>query len=124
MPEFTNAFSGQKEDRMLTHDELVRAIRFMIAAEYEEDTGKYASLTDEKLEELRELCDVMLVEADGAKHHPVKVPEKWEPVIPRCADIVISVIGLDCLGPANQSECLPYGTYLGISQEKSGSSDH
>ena len=70
----------------------------------EEDTGKYASLTDEKLEELRELCDVMLVEADGAKHHPVKVPEKWEPVIPRCADIVISVIGLDCLGqPISQS---------------------
>ena len=55
-------------------------------------------------EELRELCDVMLVEADGAKHHPVKVPEKWEPVIPRCADIVISVIGLDCLGqPISQS---------------------
>lgn len=35
MPEFTNAFSVLKEDRMLTHDELVRAIRFMIAAEYE-----------------------------------------------------------------------------------------
>ncbi len=35
MPEFTNAFSGLKEDRKLTHDELVRAIRFMIAAEYE-----------------------------------------------------------------------------------------
>ncbi len=35
MPEFTNAFSGLKEGRMLTHDELVRAIRFMIAAEYE-----------------------------------------------------------------------------------------
>ena len=35
MPEFTNAFSGLKEDRLLTHDELVRAIRFMIAAEYE-----------------------------------------------------------------------------------------
>ena len=35
MPSFTNAFSGQKEDRMLTHDELVRAIQFMIAAEYE-----------------------------------------------------------------------------------------
>ena len=35
MPEFTNAFSGLKENRKLTHDELVRAIRFMIAAEYE-----------------------------------------------------------------------------------------
>ena len=62
--------------------ELLDKERYVIAAEYEEDTGKYASLTDEKLEELRELCDVMLVEAD----------------------IVISVIGLDCLGqPISQS---------------------
>ena len=77
---------------------------YVIAAEYEEETGKYAALPDEKLEELKELCDVMLVEADGAKHHPVKVPAEWEPVIPACVDLVISVIGLDCLGqPISQS---------------------
>ena len=35
MPEFGNPFSVLKNDRLLTHDELVRAIRFMIAAEYE-----------------------------------------------------------------------------------------
>jgi rubrerythrin len=35
MPEFGNPFSGLKHDRLLTHEELVRAIRFMIAAEYE-----------------------------------------------------------------------------------------
>lgn len=35
MPEFCNPFSGMKSDRKLTQDELVRAIRFMIAAEYE-----------------------------------------------------------------------------------------
>lgn len=35
MPEFGNPFAGMKEDRKLTHDELVRAIRFMVAAEYE-----------------------------------------------------------------------------------------
>ena len=35
MPEFCNAFSGLKNDRKVTHEELVRAIRFMIAAEYE-----------------------------------------------------------------------------------------
>ena len=35
MPEFCNAFSVLKNDRKLTQDELVRAIRFMIAAEYE-----------------------------------------------------------------------------------------
>ena len=60
---------------------------YVIAAEYEEETGKYISLSEDKLDELKELCDVMLIEADGAKHHPVKVPEEWEPVIPRCADI-------------------------------------
>ncbi len=35
MPEFCNPFTVMKNDRKLTHEELVRAIRFMIAAEYE-----------------------------------------------------------------------------------------
>jgi rubrerythrin len=35
MPEFTNPFSGNAYNRKLTDMELVRAIRFQIAAEYE-----------------------------------------------------------------------------------------
>ena len=35
MPDFGTAFSGLANDRKLTHDELVRAIRFFVAAEYE-----------------------------------------------------------------------------------------
>ena len=35
MPEFCSPFSVLKSDRKLTQEELVRAIRFMIAAEYE-----------------------------------------------------------------------------------------
>jgi len=35
MPEFGNPFSGLAKDRKLTDTELVRAIRFMISAEYE-----------------------------------------------------------------------------------------
>lgn len=35
MPEFGNPFSVKKSDRKLTHNELVRSIRMMIAAEYE-----------------------------------------------------------------------------------------
>jgi rubrerythrin len=35
MPDFSTAFSSKKNDRKLTHEELIRAIRFMIAAEYE-----------------------------------------------------------------------------------------
>lgn len=35
MPEFCHPFSVLKNDRKLTSEELVRAIRFMVAAEYE-----------------------------------------------------------------------------------------
>lgn len=35
MPEFGSAFSGLAADRKLTHEELIRAIRFLVAAEYE-----------------------------------------------------------------------------------------
>ena len=35
MPEFAHPFSGLAHDRKLTHQELVRAIRYMVAAEYE-----------------------------------------------------------------------------------------
>ena len=35
MPEFSSPFSGLSHDKKLTETELVRAIRFMVAAEYE-----------------------------------------------------------------------------------------
>jgi hypothetical protein len=35
MPEIGSPFSGLTNDRKLTDTELVRAIRFMVAAEYE-----------------------------------------------------------------------------------------
>ena len=35
MPEFGSPFSGRASDRKLTDEELIRAVRFMIAAEYE-----------------------------------------------------------------------------------------
>lgn len=35
MPEFGSPFSGLANRNKLTHEELIRAIRFMVAAEYE-----------------------------------------------------------------------------------------
>src|SRR5574344_911330 len=35
MPEFSNPFSIKKSDRKLTNEEIIRGIRFNIAAEYE-----------------------------------------------------------------------------------------
>jgi rubrerythrin len=51
MPEFGNPFDLLKNDRKLTKAELIRAIRFMIAAEYEaiQLYMQTAESTDDKL---------------------------------------------------------------------------
>ncbi len=51
MPEFGSPFSGLGHDRKLTDQELVRAIRFMVAAEYEaiQMYMQLAESTDNKL---------------------------------------------------------------------------
>ena len=41
---------------------------------------------------------IVLVEADGAKELPCKVPEEWEPVIPKQTTQVVAVYGLDAIG--------------------------
>jgi len=67
MPEFGSPFSGLANDRKLTDEELVRAIRFMVAAEYEA-TQLYMQLaesTDNKLavEVLKDIADEERVHA-------------------------------------------------------------
>ena len=43
-----------------------------------------------------ELADIVLVEADGSKHMPVKFPAAHEPVIPENVNEIQVVMGLAC----------------------------
>jgi len=67
MPEFGSPFSGLKEERKLTDSELVRAVRFMVAAEYEaiQMYMQLAESTDNKLaaEVLKDIADEERVHA-------------------------------------------------------------
>ena len=67
MPEFGSPFSGLANNRNLTDAELVRAIRFMVAAEYEavQMYMQLAESTDNKLavEVLKDIADEELVHA-------------------------------------------------------------
>jgi rubrerythrin len=67
MPEFGSPFSGLAKDRKLTHAELVRAIRFMVAAEYEaiQLYMQLAESTDNKLaiDVLKDIADEERVHA-------------------------------------------------------------
>ncbi len=67
MPEFSSPFSGLAPDRKLTSEELIRAIRFMVAAEYEaiQIYMQTAEATDNKLaiEVLKDIADEERVHA-------------------------------------------------------------
>jgi len=67
MPDFGNPFSGLKKDHKISDQELIRSIRFMIAAEYEaiQLYMQLAESTDNKLaiEVLKDIADEEKVHA-------------------------------------------------------------
>ena len=67
MPQFGSPFSGLANDRKLTDAELVRAIRFMVAAEYEaiQMYMQLAESTDNQLavDVLKDIAEEELVHA-------------------------------------------------------------
>lgn len=50
-------------------------------------------------------ADVVLVEADGSKHMPLKFPNGTEPVIPENADEIVVVCGMHALGKKAKDVC-------------------
>ena len=63
---------------------------------------------------LKALADFVLVEADGAKGHPLKANRAHEPVIPAEADRVIAVAGMSCAGETIETACFNAALYAGI----------
>ena len=78
---------------------------YTIAASLDREKHKIGALSEEKLKEIKVLADVMLIEADGAKRYPLKVPASWEPVIWGQTDLVIAVAGMDAAGKPIQEVC-------------------
>ena len=59
---------------------------------------KIQALSEETYSKVCEYADIVLVEADGSKHMPLKFPAEYEPVIPENADEIVVVCGLQALG--------------------------
>ena len=69
---------------------------------------------------LAQLADFVLVEADGAKHLPLKAHASHEPVIPEEAQRVIMVIGIDGVGKTIRETChrsALYAQLAGVDEE-------
>lgn len=67
--------------------------------------GKLKMPAEGLLNELLEKADVAFLEADGAKHHPCKVPKTGEPVLHEKSDLVIAVFGLSAIGRSLKEVC-------------------
>ena len=73
------------------------------------DEGKKLSSIDLKeLNRLRLYSDIVLVEADGAKGFPIKLPREGEPVIPRNTNICVICMGIDAVGKKISEKCFRY----------------
>ena len=67
--------------------------------------GKLASFQKEFLEEVSREPVLLLLEADGAKHFPVKAPAEHEPVICEKTGIVLNVYGMRAIGKKIKDVC-------------------
>lgn len=82
--------------------------------------GKMAGLSRQDWETYAGIAETVLVEADGAKGMPCKVPAGHEPVIPESCDIVIGVMGMDALGHPLEQVCFRLEKAVGLLRTEPG----
>lgn len=62
------------------------------------EEGKLTGPGDGMLRYLREASDFLLIEADGSRRLPVKVPREGEPALYEGTGLIVALGGLSCLG--------------------------
>lgn len=86
--------------------------------------GKIAFWDEDFYKKALELADVVLIEADGSKRLPVKVPGPNEPVIPEDSDAIICIYGLGAVGKQADACCFRLNQAEGLlnlkEEEKNG----
>ena len=97
-----------EEDTLLTDDadDIIRTLkeRGMVMAGVPERI-KIKALSPETFDAVSAAADVVLVEADGSKHMPLKFPNATEPVIPPKVEEIIVVWGPHGLGKPAREVC-------------------
>ncbi len=97
-----------EEDTLLTDDAgtILHALRETGYAMAGIPEGiKIKALSRETFDTVCAWADVVLVEADGSKHLPLKYPNASEPVIPENTDQILVVCGLNAIGQKAKDVC-------------------
>lgn len=104
------AEQGRRFSRLVLSPELKRGIHYediqeltpgecvVVGAISDPESGKLKGVPPARIQAMRRLCDYIVVESDGARGLSIKAPADHEPALPLDADLVVGLIGLDCLG--------------------------
>lgn len=96
--EVITCFSPQRLEEVLASDKIA-----WVACDSED--GKISSPTAEMLSLIYSAGVPVIMEADGAKMLPCKAPAKKEPAIPKEADLVVGLLGMDAIGGRIDQVC-------------------
>lgn len=123
MPENNVILTGKREDiirllhsenmitvGMVDHEEKVKVQSNELKAENTSDNMerkkiKIMGLPEEIAENLIDLADYVLVEADGSRRLPLKMPAEHEPLILKGSNMVVGVCGIDAIGKTIKETC-------------------
>lgn len=96
LPDQRKIFAGSRDPSAI--NDILDRYGYCICGKPESGEQKITAWTDSQMKELGELADTVLIEGDGAKRLPLKVPAFYEPVIPDWSSRIIVVLGLSALG--------------------------
>ncbi len=102
LPERQHASTSQEAESLWAQG------RFAVIGTPLPDQGKLTLPPPDLWNALLPQADLVLIEADGARHHPIKVPRDAEPVILPQSDAVIAVMGLSAIGKPLEICCFGF----------------
>ncbi len=106
----TSTQMGAREGAILGDDPapVIAALEgcgFVMAGQRARREGKMGALSEDTFREAAKHADVVLVEADGSRQHPLKFPNDTEPVIPEGTEEIVVICGLSAIGQRARDAC-------------------
>lgn len=119
-----NPFGKIKEKcNLVSRESITFAYKETIPNNNKNTKNKVIGITSELIDKLKNDSPftVFIIEADGAKHLPIKAPNRHEPCIPKSTDMIIGVIGAEVIhAQANPEIIHRWETFAALTQCNNG----
>lgn len=83
---------------------------------YDEKKDKLISPREEEIEKIKKRYDVVIIEADGSRHRPIKYHTDRDPVIWESTTAIVSIMGLWAIG--KKTEDVAFGDIRNLTIDK------